>query len=102
MKGFPKHLNTKSDVLFTLERFPDQTKSYLQQLVDAKDQWMTIGTLAADDPGIEDATHRVLEMTDDAGNVTDRYQQELQEDPNGPIFRLGFMSVAEVEDLING
>lgn len=102
MKGFPKHFNTKADVLYSLDRFPDETRAYLQRLLDEKDQWLTVAKLADGDAGTTDATHRVLEVTDGDGVVTERYQQEFREDPNGPIFRLGFASSDDVTVLVEG
>ena len=56
--------------------------------------------LADDDAGTTDSTHKVDEVTDENDVVTSRTQNELVEDTNGPIFRLGFVSVAEAEALI--
>ena len=30
MKGFPRHINTKQDVLNLIDDYPEQTKSFLQ------------------------------------------------------------------------
>lgn len=103
MRGFPKYINDKQDVLNLLPMFPEQTKTYLQSLVDTKDSWFNTGSIPLADKGITDATHKVVENTEqETGTVTDKYQFELMEDPNGTIFRLGFDSVQEVEALIAG
>jgi len=100
MKGFPRHINTKQDVLNLIDDYPEQTKSFLQSLVDSKMAWHPTGTLADGDDGTTDSTHKVDEVTDENDVVTSRTQCELVEDSNGPIFRMGFASVAEAEELI--
>jgi hypothetical protein len=100
MKGFPRYINTKQDVLNLIEEYPEQTKSFLQSLVDSKMAWVPTGTLAEGDAGTTDSTHKVDESTDGNDVVIERIQCELVEDTNGPIFRLGFASVAEAEALI--
>ena len=100
MKGFPRTINTKQDVLNLIEEYPVQTKSFLQSLVDTKMAWVPTGKLADGDAGTTDSTHKVDEVTDENDVVIERTQCELVEDTNGPIFRLGFASVAEAEELI--
>ena len=100
MKGFPRHINTKQDVLNLIEEYPEQTKSFLQSLVDSKMEWLPTGKLAEGDSGTTDSTHKVDEVTDENDVVTSRTQCELVEDTGGPIFRMGFASVAEEEALI--
>ena len=100
MKGFPRTINTKQDVLNLIEDYPEQTKSFLQSLVDTKMAWHPTGKLADGDAGTTDSTHKVDEVTDENDVVTSRTQCELVEDTNGPLFRLGFASVAEAEALI--
>ena len=100
MKGFPRTINTKQDVLNLIEEYPVQTKSFLQSLVDTKMAWVPTGKLADGDAGTTDSTHKVDEVTDENDVVTSRTQCELVEDTNGPIFRMGFASVAEAEELI--
>ena len=100
MKGFPRTINTKQDVLNLIEEYPEQTKSFLQSLVDTKMAWVPTDILADGDAGTTDSTHKVDKATDENDVVTSRTQSELVEDTNGPIFRMGFASVAEAESLI--
>ena len=100
MQGFPRYINTKQDVLNLIEDYPEQTKSFLQSLVDSKMAWLFTNTLADGDTGTTDSTHKVCELVDENDVVTERNQYELVEDNNGPIFRMGFASVAEAEALI--
>ena len=100
MKGFPRTINTKQDVLNLIEEYPVQTKSFLQSLVDTKMAWVPTGILADDAAGTTNSTHKIDVSTNENGVVTSRTQSELVEDTNGPIFRLGFASVAEAEALI--
>ena len=103
MKGFPRTINTKQDVLNLIEEYPEQTKSFLQSLVDSKMEWLPTGKLAEGDSGTTDSTHKVDESTyenDENDVVTEHTQCELVEYTGGPIFRMGFASVAEAESLI--
>ena len=100
MKGFPRTINNKQDVLNLIDDYPEQPKSFLQKLVDTKMAWHPTGTLADGDDGTTDSTHKVDEVTDENDVVTSRTQCELVEDTNGFIFKLGFASVAEAEALI--
>ena len=100
MKGFPRTINTKQDVLNLIEEYPEQTKSFLQSLVDSKMAWHPTGTLADGDAGTTDSTHKVDEIIDENDVVTERNQCELVEDTGGPIFRMGFAILAEAEALI--
>lgn len=93
MRGFPKHFNTKQDVLNALELYPDETRAYCQTLLDTRKLWVQVEYTA---PGINDESHYV--RTDEAGNV---YQMEYRDDPNGDIPRLGF-TVEELEGIVNG
>ena len=91
MRGFPKHLNSKQDYLNCLSDYPAETKVELQRLLDSRFVWQD--TAIIENEGITDDTHRVIETED--GKI----QQELVEDINAEIFRLGF-TVEEVEELI--
>ena len=93
MRGFPKFFNTKQDVLNALALFPEETKAYIQTLLDTRKLWVQVEYVA---PGVNDETHYV--RTDEAGNV---YQMEYRDDPNGDIPRLGF-TVEELEAIVNG
>ena len=93
MRGFPKFFNTKQDVLNALQLFPEETKAYIQMILDTRNLWVQTEYVA---PGINDETHYV--RTDEAGNV---YQMEYCDDPNGDIPRLGF-TVEELEAIVNG
>lgn len=101
MIGFPKFVNTMQDLVHLKEDFPKQTKAYLQDILDHKDQWLVVGELKAGEVGITDATHKVVENKDsETGEVTSRYQFEFKEDPNGALFRLGFASSQEAKSFI--
>lgn len=100
MKGFPKYINSKQDVLNLLVEYPSETKQYLQELLDTKDAWLMAGKLVTGETGITDKTHKVVETKDqETDEVKERYQYEFKEDPNGTIYRLGF-TPDEVRKLI--
>ena len=100
MNGFPRTINNKHDVLNLVDDYPDEISTFLNGLIESKNAWLFTETLADGDNGTTDATHKVSEVTDEDGTVTERNQYELVLDSNGPIFRMGFANVAEVEALV--
>ncbi len=101
MLNFPRHINTMDDVNHLKGLFPIKLADYLEDLYNFKDTWFMISKLADGESGLTDDTHKIVENVDQGtGDVTERYQYELMEDPNGPIFRLGFKTTQEVYDLI--
>jgi len=102
MRNFPRYINSRADIDHLAVEYPEKLKAFLQELVDTKDEWILTGKLEDWDAGITDATHKVVENKDqETGEIKDRYQFEFMEDPNGPIFRYGFESVAEVQAIID-
>lgn len=93
MRGFPKTISTKIDVQNLFQLYPDETREYLQKLLDTRFVWRRTGAIAEGESGIQDATHRV--MRTESGIE----QFEIIEDENAKIFRMGF-SVAEVEEML--
>ena len=99
MRGMPQTWNSKRDVLHCLDHWPAQTKDALQRFIDSRYEWLIEKKLADGESGVEDDTHRVREVTDEDGNVIERYQLEWAEDPNARLFRLGF-TVQEAQDIV--
>ena len=93
MRGFPKTISTKTDVQNLFQLYPDETREYLQKLLDTRFIWRSTGAIAEGTAGVQDATHCV--MRTESGLE----QFELVEDQNAKIFRMGF-SVAEVEEML--
>jgi len=100
MNGFPRTINNKQDVLNLIDDYPEQTSKFLNGLIESKNAWLFTNTLADGDDGTTDSTHKVESLTDENDVVTERNQYELVLDSNGPIFRMGFESVSEVEALL--
>ena len=101
MNGYPKHINSKEDILNLKADYPIETKKFLEGLIEASNDWIVVKELEDGEVGIEDNTHKVVEnKTDDV--VTSRYQFEYMEDSNAYLFKLGFTSVDEVNNLIGG
>lgn len=94
MKGFPKYNNTKTDLDNLINLYPQETKQYVQTLIDTKDNWFPVDIIG---DGLVDDTHKVYEDPE----TKEKTQYELREDPNGPLFRLGFTSVADAIDFIS-
>ena len=93
MRGFPKTISTKTDVQNLFQLYPDETREYLQKLIDTRFVWRSTGAIAEGASGIQDATHRIM-------RTESRLEQfGLVEDENAKIFRMGF-SIAEVEEML--
>lgn len=93
MKGFPKYINTKADLDNLINLYPQETKQYVQTLINTKDNWFPIELIG---DGLTDDTHKVYVDPE----TQEKTQYELREDPNGPLFRLGFGSIKEAKDFI--
>ena len=100
MKNFPRTINNKADITHLMSEMPTETNNMLQGLLDSKDVWLMTNKLEDGDAGVEDATHKVESVKDQDDVVTERYQYEFMEDPQGEIFRLGFASSSEVAALL--
>ena len=100
MNGFPRTINNKNDITNLMGDFETETKAYLQTVLDNKDQWLMTSKLEDSDAGTTDDNHKVEELTDDDDVVTERYQYEFMEDPNGELYRLGYANAGEVEGVI--
>ncbi len=102
MRGFPKHLNTRYDVEYCLAEYPAETKAFLTKKLAEVKQWQVTGKLKDGETGQTSATHKVVEVKDQAAKeVKERYQYEYKDDPNCELFRLG-LTVKEAEDMLSG
>ena len=93
MRGFPKTISTKTDVQNLFQLYPDETREYLQKLLDTRFIWQSTGKIAEGMAGVQNTTRRI--MRTESGLE----QFELVEDENAKIFRLGF-TVSEVEEML--
>ena len=102
MKGFPKHLNTAADYDYIKEHFPvEQVQPHFQALLDSRLAWLPVKTLGKGEAGKTNATNRVVEVKDEQNVVTALIQEELKEDPNALIKRLG-LTVEDVAKSLEG
>lgn len=99
MRGFPKHMNTKQDYLNLKDKFPEETRAALQRLLDERIQWLDVGVLAKGEAGLEDKTHKIIEVELMEGG-TERHQINYMKDPNARLYKLG-VTVKEAENLIS-
>lgn len=98
MKGYPKHINTKEDVLNVKEIEPARTKIFLQSAIDGREGWYVTAHLSSEEDGLIDDTHRVVDKSDEEG-AADWYQEEWGPLPGNLLDRIG-LSVAEAEEII--
>ena len=98
MKGYPKHINTKEDVLNAKEIDANRTRAFLQAAIDGRKGWFVVGPLTAEADGITDDTHRVVDHGDPERGE-DWYQEQWGPLPGNQLDRLG-ISVEEAEKII--
>jgi len=102
MRGFPKHLNTRYDVDYCLEHYPEEAKAFLAKKLTEVKKWQVTGKLKDGETGKTSHSHKVVEVKDQVTKeVKERYQQEYKDDPNCELFKLGF-TVKEAEDILAG
>ncbi len=104
MYGYPKIINTRHDVEYLVGYLgskwatPENTQrglAYLHSLRDRTQHYVFDRALEEGEaPDGDEPDYRVIEDEDGA-----RHQHRLEDDPNAPIYRLGF-TVEEVEQLI--
>ena len=99
MRGIPKWFNTREDELNSMAVDKDATKAKLQEMLDGRFVWVAILKLGDNADGIEDATHKVLTQREMEGGQEERFQYELQEDPNAWIILI-CLTVEEINNLI--
>ncbi|MFA7175258.1 MAG: hypothetical protein WC340_17930 [Kiritimatiellia bacterium] len=101
MRGYPKHMNTRHDLDVAMQIDATRTRVEVQRMLDAKDVWTVGEKLPLTDAGVIDATHKVVEVEDEAGTVVETYQYELKEDPAARLFQVG-LTVTEAQDIVGG
>ena len=96
MKGFHRHLNTKSDYEYIKAHEPDNVwKPAWASLIETKNSWLELGDDESADDYPADCVREVTDI-DEADGTEKKVTQVFREDRNCKLFRLGF-SVAEVE-----
>ena len=123
LRGARAVYRTKQDVLNDLKLRPAEAKAYLRVLLDECMHWVETGKLGYLDPGLYDATHRIKRVRGEEwewrkadgfwlrgvkklaswfgadGGEVERFQYELQEDPEARLFKLGFTR-KEAQELV--
>lgn len=99
MQGYPKHLNSRQDVLnlLAMPEHAERTRSDLARLLDSRFAWVAVSELPEGKAGLEDDTHKVVAEEGDGRTI--RIQMALVEDPRAQIFRIG-LTVDEAEAMI--
>lgn len=99
MRGFPKTLSSKEDYLYIKSNFPDQWKEHWQALLDTRFGWYPVKEVASIDAGVNDDTHKVVEIDNLNGGEKTFMQYELKQNPQCKLLRLGF-TVKEVQKAL--
>lgn len=98
MKGFPKNINNRQDLDHLNEKYPRETKDYLQKIVDNRSIWALVSEINIAD-GVEDKTHKVVTSEGEGDNEDVHYQYELV-DNLSPINKFDFNTYDEVEEYV--
>lgn len=72
MNGYPKHINTKQDILNLLAdaAYKEQALAYVQKLLDERYGWIKGAVLADGDAGDTSTGHMVVPLSDTDGTTT--------------------------------
>ena len=102
MVGVPKTLNSHDDYVYLKEHFPEDVwKPAWKMMWEQRKHWMPVKVLDKREDGIEDETHRLIEITnemtgqvDEEGNPIEPekkwQQEEYVDDPYSAFFWYGF------------
>lgn len=101
MRGYPKFLNTKEDVLYVTSNFPkEEWRADLEGLLSTQKDWFFVADLPNEAAGVTDATHKVVSNEGMGADQPVTYAQyELRDNPQARIFQLGFTE-AEIRALL--
>lgn len=104
MRGIPKIFGTEQDIINSMAEDPQSTKAKLRELLAGRFAWFPIRKLADGETGLEDATHKVVAqhggMGPEAEGTEERWQYELQEDPNAFIFKTLGLTVEKINSYL--
>lgn len=98
MRGYPKRINTKKDLLIALELDPARAKRFIEDAIYHRDGWHVTISLDSEAEGIVDDRHRVVDLSDE-DSESDWYQEEYGPVPGNLLDRLG-VTVSEAETYI--
>lgn len=104
MRGCPRTFATKQDYLNGIETYPEETKAELRRLIAGRFEFVPVKELAAEEEGVEDENHQIMESTETDSETGKQVQKGIQlekrESENARLFRLGF-TLEEAEKLVS-
>jgi len=80
--------------------YPEETKTYLQNLIENRYIWQAVGPVPDGETGIVDDNHMVIDGVGEDGTTMVKIQMKKVEDQNCHLYRLGF-TVEEASQLVN-
>ena len=98
MRNFPKHINTKQDIMNLLKTHPEKIKAYLQNCIDGYRNFVPVSSHENEAECIEDEMHDYV-ATEEEG-VAKYIQREYKVVPGNSLDRLG-ITPEEATSLIN-
>uniref|UniRef100_I2Q013 Uncharacterized protein n=1 Tax=Desulfovibrio sp. U5L TaxID=596152 RepID=I2Q013_9BACT len=98
MHGYPSTIATRQDVVNLLaeERYAARALAYLQILLDERYGWVLQGQIPLDAPAPTVAGHKIEDVADEAGTVTQRYLYQWMVSPHTALDRLGVTAAEAV------
>ena len=102
MRGIPRYFNTKEDYINCLSLYPEETKTALRMLMNARYMWKFQKELASEEEGITDENHYIQKTSGKNDKGEDEeviVQMERVLDEHSKFFELGF-TVQEAEQLL--
>jgi len=99
MHAFPKYINTRQDIFNLYQLYPEETKAYIQNLMENRYIWQAVGPVPDGETGIVDDNHMVIDGVGEDSTTMVKIQMEKVEDQNCRLFRLGF-TVEEASEFI--
>lgn len=91
MHGYLSTIATRQDVINLLAdgRYAARALAHLQTLLDERYGWVLQGEIPLDALAPAMAGHKIVDVTDEAGTVTQRYLYQWMVSPHAALGRLG-------------
>lgn len=100
MRGYPKHLNSKADVEYVMEHYPKKAKPDVEALLAKRKAYLPVGPAKVGE--IAGENQRVVVHEAEVEGEEVRVLEELQEDPNARVRKIGFADedIIELESFV--
>ena len=87
MRNFPKHINTRQDVINLLSLYPEETKAYLKRCIEGYKNFIPVSEHKSQKECIKDENHDYIQTESDG--AVKYIQREFKIVPGNDLDRLG-------------